>query len=164
MENKAKTQAEIEREMQELNEQFSEFLHAKGIAAKFRLAFGNMGESAHRQREADAAGFAAVKAQSAKDNKEFVEFLHTKGVKAKLNLAFENIKKGASTAPQDTAGHIAKVKAQTQAGIAQAQTYGNPRAVEPANCTAETLAEEFNAFLKSKGLDTQYTVVVTEEE
>ncbi len=34
MDNKIKTQQEIEQEMLELNEQFSEFLHTKGIKAK----------------------------------------------------------------------------------------------------------------------------------
>lgn len=162
MENRAKTQAEIEREMQAVNEQFGEFLRTKGIAAKFKLAFGNMSESAHRQHEADVANFEAVKAQSAEDNKEFAEFLHTKGVKAKFKLVVENIKKGANAAPQDTAAQIAKVHAQTQEAIARTDAYGKPSAV-PAAYTAEYLAAKFNAFLKAKGLDSQYTVVITEE-
>lgn len=164
MENRVKTQAEIEKEMLELNEQFSAFLHTKGIVAKFKLAFSDMADSARAQHEADVANFEAVKAQSAEDNKEFVEFLHTKGIKAKFHLVVENIKKGASAAPQNTAAQIAKVRAQTQAGIAQAQAYGNPYASAPKTYTAESLADEFNDFLKSKGLDSQYTVVITEEK
>lgn len=163
MENKVKTQAEIEQEMLELNEQFGAFLHTKGIAAKFKLAFSDMANSARKQHAADVENFEAVKAQSAEDNKEFVEFLHTKGVKAKFHLVIENIKKGAKAAPQNTAAQIAKVHAQTQAGIAQANAYGNPYAAADAY-TAESLAEEFNAFLKAKGLDAEYTVVITEEE
>lgn len=163
MENQAKTQQEIEKEMLELNEQFSEFLHTKGITAKFKLAFSDMAESARKQHESDAAAFEAVKAQSAEDNKEFVEFLHTKGIKAKFRLVVENIKNGASAAPTNTAEQIAKVHAQTQAGIARANAYGKPGAA-PQNYTAESLADEFNAFLKSKGLDSQYTVAITEEK
>ena len=94
MENRTKTQQKIEQEMLELNEQFSAFLHTKGIAAKFKLAFNNMSESAKKQHAADVAEFEAVKAQSAEDNKEFAEFLRTKGIKAKYKLVVENIKKG----------------------------------------------------------------------
>lgn len=87
-----KTQDEIEKEMNELNSQFSTFLHTKGNSAKFRLAFSNMSEGAVKQREADREKFEEVKRQSAEDNKEFVEFLHTKGVKAKFHLVVSNIK------------------------------------------------------------------------
>lgn len=155
MENRAKTEQEIEQEMLERNNPFSEFLHTKGIGAKFKVAFANMGDSARKQHEADVANYEAVKAQSAEDNKEFVEFLHTKGVKAKYNLVVENIKTGAKAAPHDTAAQIAKVHAHTQDAIARANAYGNPygqKAAETAS-TATSLADEFNAFLKAKGLD-----------
>lgn len=155
MENKIKTQQEIEQEMLELNEQFSTFLHTKGIVAKFKLAFNNMGESARKQHAADVAEFEAVKAKSAEDNKEFAEFLRTKGIKAKYRLVIDNIKKGAKAAPANTAAQIAKTRAQTQAAIASA------KGVCAVNAT--TLEEEFNAFLKTKGLDSKYTVSVTEE-
>lgn len=165
MENRVKTQQEIEQEMLELNEQFGEFLRTKGIGAKFRVAFDNMGQSAHKQHEADQANFEAVKAQSAEDNKEFVEFLHTKGIKAKYNLVVENIKKGAKAAPHDTAAQIAKVQAQTQEAIARAKAYSNPQEKEPSKTyTAASLVDEFNAFLKSQGLEGKYTVSITEEE
>ena len=147
MENRAKTQQEIEQEMLELNDQFSAFLHTKGIAAKFKLAFNNMGESARKQHAADVAEFEAVKAQSAEDNKEFAEFLRTKGIKAKYKLVVENIKKGAKEASANTAAQIAKVRAERQV----------------AEVNAATLEGEFNAFLKAKGLDGKYTVSVTEE-
>ncbi|MGN0614482.1 MAG: hypothetical protein ACI4JB_11360 [Porcipelethomonas sp.] len=162
MEKQVKTQQEIEKEMLELNEQFSAFLHTKGIAAKFRLAFSDMAESARKQHEADVANFEAVKAQSAEDNKEFAEFLHTKGISAKFRLVVENIKKGAGAASANTAEQIAKVRSQTQANIARANAHGRPGAA-PETYTAESLAKEFNAFLKSKGLDSQYTVEITEE-
>lgn len=166
MENKAKTGQEIEQEMLELNQQFIEFLHTKGIGAKFKVAFGNMEQSAHKQHEADVANYEAVKAQSAEDNKEFVEFLHTKGVKAKYNLVVENIKSGAKAAPNDTAAQIAKVHVHTQEAIARANAYGNPygQKAPETTYTATSLADEFNAFLKSKGLDGKYTVSITEEE
>lgn len=153
MENYVKTQAEINQEIKELNEQFSAFLHTKGISAKFKLAFDNMAESANAQREADKASFEAVKAKSAEENKDFVEFLHTKGLKAKINLVIENIKKGAAEASEKTAAQIAQAKT---APVATPVQVGRPY-------TADQLSAEFNAFLKAKGLDGKYTVVVTEE-
>ena len=112
MENKIKTQQEIEQEMLELNDQFSEFLHTKGIGAKYRLVI-------------------------------------------------ENIKKGAKSASHDTAAQIAKVKTETAAAVARANALSRKGA--GAEITADTLQEEFNAFLKSKGLDGKYSVCVTEE-
>lgn len=103
MENRIKTEQEIEQEMLELNDQFAAFLHTKGIVAKFKLAFNNMSESAKKQHAADVAEFEAVKAQSAEDNKEFAEFLRTKGIKAKYKLVVENLKKGMADAPANTA-------------------------------------------------------------
>ena len=162
MENRIKTEQEIEQEMLELNEQFAAFLHTKGIAAKFKLAFNNMSESAKKQHAADVAEFEAVKAQSAEDNKEFAEFLRTKGIKAKYKLVVENLKKGMADAPANTAAQIAKTKAQTQAAVAHANSLGKPGVVTP-EVNASSLEDEFNAFLKSKGLDGKYTVTVTEE-
>lgn len=149
MDYRVKTQKEIEMETKELNEQFTAFLKTKGIAAKFKLAAENMRDSAETQKASDKANFEAVKAQSMEDNKEFVEFLQTKGVKAKWNLVVENIKKGAAESKEKTAEQIAKAKA-----------YGTPASQA---YTADSLSAEFNAFLKSKGLDGKYTVVITEE-
>lgn len=162
MENRTKTQQEIEQEMLELNEHFSSFLHTKGITAKFKLAFNNMCESAKKQHSADVAEFEAVKAKSAEDNKEFAEFLRTKGNKAKYKLVVENIKKGAKAAPANTAAQIAKVQAETQAAVARANAMGKPEA-KVTEVSAATLENEFNSFLKSKSLDGRYTVTVTEE-
>ena len=162
MENRMKTEKEIEQEMLELNDQFAAFLHTKGIVAKFKLAFNNMSESAKKQHAADVAEFEAVKAQSAEDNKEFAEFLRTKGVKAKYKLVVENIKKGMADASANTAAQIAKTKAHTQAAVAHANALGKPSAATP-EVNASSLEDEFNAFLKSKGLDGKYTVIVTEE-
>lgn len=159
MENKIKTQQEIEQEMLEVNEQFSAFLHTKGIAAKFKLAFNNMSESAKKQHAADVAEFEAVKAKSAEDNQEFAEFLRTKGIKAKYKLVIDNIKMGAKAAPANTAAQIAKVKAETQAAVARANAIGKPQPAAT-EITAATLEDEFNAFLKAKGLDGKYTVSV----
>ncbi len=161
MENKFKTEQETEKEILELNKQFSEFLHTKGISAKFKLAFKNMSESAKSQREADKSSFEAVKAQSEENNKDFAEFLRTKGIKAKYELVIENIKKGVKSAPDNTASQIAKVKAETQKSISNSNAPSQKHATS--EITASTLEEEFNAFLKSKGLDNKYTVSVTEE-
>ncbi len=58
---------------EEISKQFEEFCHTKGIAAKFKVAFGNMAESARKQKEADKAQFEEVKRQSAEANPEFTE-------------------------------------------------------------------------------------------
>lgn len=162
MDNRAKTQQEIEQEMLELNEQFAAFLNTKGITAKFRLAFNNMSESLKKQHTQDIAEFEAVKAQSAEDNKEFAEFLRTKGFKAKYRLVIDNIRKGAKEAPANTAVQIAKVRAETQAAVARANALSKPHAV-PTAVSVSSLEDEFNAYLQSKGLDGRYTVSVTEE-
>lgn len=155
-----KTEAQIQQEITEVNNQFNEFLKTKGLVAKFKLAFNNMAESARKQHQQDVENFNKVKQQSAEQNKDFNEFLHTKGLKAKFNLVIENIKKGAREASQKTAAQIAKVNAQTSAQIAKTRT---PVVTTPANISAQTLTDEFNEFLKSKGLADKYTVVVTEE-
>lgn len=162
MENNLRTQQKIEQEMLELNEQFTAFLHTKGIAAKFKLAFNNMSESATKQHAADAAEFEAVKAKSAEDNKEFAEFLRTKGIKAKYKLVVDNIKKGMKEAPANTAAQIAKVQTETQTAVAKANALSNPH-TQSAEVSATSLEDEFNAFLKSKGLDGKYTFSVTED-
>lgn len=149
-------QKKVEKEMLELNKQFSEFLHTKGIKAKFKLAFANMAESAKKQHEIDVQNFNEIK--NSQENKDFIEFLHTKGIKAKFKLVIENIKKGAATSRETTARNIAKVRAETQASIARVN--GKPTNIV---YTAQTLEEEFNQFLKSKGLDSKYTVTITEE-
>lgn len=161
MENKLKTQEETEQELQRLNEQFGEFLHTKGIAAKFKLSLSDIEDSAKKRHEADKAQLEAVKARTAEDNAEFVEFLHTKGVKAKFNLVIENIKKGAETAPQKTAENISKVSA--SAHHASVNPHVGVRTAYGQH-TAQSLTEEFNEFLKMKGLDTQYTVEIKDRD
>lgn len=163
MDNRVKTQQEIEQEMLELNEQFADFLHTKGIKAKFKLAFNNMSQSAQKQHEIDKAEFEVVKVRSEEENKEFAEFLRTKGMKAKYNLVVENIKKGAKDAPRNTATQIAKIQVQTQEAIAHANELGKTNARNTSVHTAVSMEEEFNAFLKSKGLDGKYSVSVTEK-
>ena len=86
---------------EEISKQFEEFCHTKGIVAKFRVAFEQMGENARRQHEKDKANIEAVK--NSEENKEFREFLHTNGFKAKCRLVIENIKRGAENANADTA-------------------------------------------------------------
>lgn len=152
------TQQDIEQEKEELNAQFSEFLHTKGIAAKFRLAFSNMGESAAKQRAEDRENFAAIKQQSAENNKEFVEFLHTKGMKAKVRLVIENVKEGAKNAQQDVAAQTAA----NTAGIPHFDVHGH--IVREQTASAQALAEEFAAYLKEKGLDGKYSIEITEKE
>ena len=136
---------------EEISKQFEEFCHTKGIAAKFKVAFANMAESARKQKEADKAQFEEVKRQSAEANPEFTEFLHTKGFKAKVKLIIENLKKGAKESNERTRKQIEQAK----------------RGVPPVTVqsyTADELSREFNAFLKTKGLDGKYAVEVTEEE
>lgn len=162
-----KTQEQIEREMLELNRQFGEFLREKNIFKKFKIAFANMGESARRQHEQDKANMQAAKAKSAEENAEFAEFIHTKGFKAKCKLIIENMKNGAKNAPQRTETQIAKSRAQMQANIAAANVH-NPRATQPYEETevqdmdAESLVAVFNEFLKSKGLDGEYSVRIAD--
>lgn len=131
----------------ELDEQFKEFLHAKGIKAKFKLAFDNMKESTKKQHEKDIAQFNEVKRKSAKENKDFVEFLHTKGIKAKAKLVIENIKKGAKES---------RVKTKEQ--IEKSKQYGQ-RSID-----VNQLNIEFNNFLKQKGLDKKYIVKIESVE
>lgn len=133
----------------DVTEQFSEFLKTKGLTAKFKLAFENMKESAKIQHANDVEAFNEVKRQSAEDNKDFVEFLHTKGLKAKVRLVIENIKKGAKES-----------KEKTKAQIEKAKVLGNPNKV----MTINDLNNEFNAFLKQKGLDGKYQVTIVEVE
>lgn len=152
---------------EEISKQFEEFCHTKGIAAKFKVAFSDMAESAQKQHEADKAALEEVKRKSAEDNPEFTEFLHTKGLKAKVRLIVENLKKGAKEAPRKTAAAVDGISAQTKANIAHANANAG-RA--PAGCgrtsrevsdySADELSREFNEFLKAKGLDTKYSVEV----
>ncbi|MDE7439316.1 MAG: hypothetical protein K2N23_02265 [Clostridia bacterium] len=160
---------------EEISKQFEEFCHTKGIAAKFKVAFGNMAENARKQREADKAKLEEVKRQSAEANPEFTELLHTKGFKAKVQLIIANLKKGIKEVPAKTAAAVDGISAQTKANIARAQESvyrttagygGNPygaKIKDASEYSAEELAREFNAFLKSKGLE-NYTVEVTGEE
>ena len=163
MENEAKIQYQTEQQMNELNEQFAAFLRTKGIKSKFRLAFDNMEKSAKKQHASDVAEFEKVKAESVENNKEFAEFLCTKGIKAKYKLVVENIKKGAKNAASDTDERIARIKAETRASVARAGDCGKTSCTATMNISASELENEFNAFLKSKGLDGKYTVSVIEE-
>lgn len=162
MSEQNKTQKEIEREMNELNEQFREFLHTKGIAAKFKLAFSNIGESTTKQHEVDKANFERVKKQSTEDNKEFVDFLHTKGVKEKVRLVVKNMKEEAKNAQKNTATQIAMATANATNNIPNYDAYGHP--VQKKTATSQTLADEFEEFLKEKGLYAKYSIEITEEE
>ena len=91
-----------------------------------------------------------------------MEFLKTKGLKAKFRVVVEGFKSSAKAAPAAAAAHIAAVRAETQMAVARANALGKP-AAEPTEVSAVMLQEQFNEFLKSKGLDGQYTVSVTED-
>lgn len=160
-----------------ISKQFEEFCHTKGIAAKFKVAFGNMAENTRKQKAADNAQFEEVKRQSAEANPEFTEFLHTKGLKAKVKLIVANLKKGCQEAPHKTAVAVDGISAQTKANIAKAQAgvyrttvgYGAPaphgvKVVDACEYSADELTKAFNAFLKEKGLDGEYAVEVTDEK
>ena len=137
----------LQAEVKDVNDQFVEFLKTKGIKAKFKLAFNNMKESTKAQHEKDIKQFNEVKTKSIEENKEFYEFLHTKGLKAKVKLVIENIKKGAKESREKTKEQITK-----------SRQLGNPNKT----VTASDLNKEFNEFLKQKGLDSKYTVVIEE--
>ena len=143
---------------EEIAQQFEEFCHTKGIVAKFKVAFLQMGENTRKQHELDKANIDAVK--NSQENKEFSEFLHTKGLKAKYRLVIENIKKGAARANEDTAKRIDELNARTRAHI-NSQTRGNN--VKTMEYSIEQLSAEFNAFLKEKGLDDKYSIQIVEE-
>ena len=143
---------------EEITKQFEEFCHTKGIVAKFKVAFEQMGDNARRQKEQDKANIEAVK--NSEENKEFREFLHTKGFKAKCRFVIESMKKSAKNANADTAKKLDELHAKTQASIrAHSVTPG----AKPAEYSAEQLAAEFNAFLKERGLDEKYAVQIVEE-
>ncbi len=170
MEERTKNQEQLEKEILELGEQFSEFLRTKGIMAKFKLAFANMGESARRQHEKDKLQFEAEKEKFRKrhqeataGNADFIEFLHTKGFKAKCRLVIENIKRGAAESRQKTAEQIAKQRAATRADIDVRGTNSSIKAA-PAEISGEELSREFNEFLKSKGLDGEYVAIAENSE
>ncbi len=150
--------AEYAVSQEEITKQFEEFCHTKGIVAKFKVAFEQMGENVRRQHEQDKANIEAVK--NSEENKEFREFLHTKGFKAKCRFVIESIKRGAANANADTARKLEELHARTQASIrAHSVTSG----AIPAEYSAEQLAAEFNAFLKERGLDEKYAVQIVEE-
>ena len=142
---------------EEIAKQFEEFCKTKGIVARFKVAFEQMGENARRQKEQDRANIEAVK--NSEENKEFREFLHTKGFKAKCRLVIENIKRGAANANADTARKLDELHQKTQANI---RAHGVP-AAKSAEYSAEELSAEFNAFLKERGLDEKYSVQIVEE-
>lgn len=131
--NEEITQEEIS-EVERLNTEFVEFLHTKGIKAKFKLAFTNMKESAKTQHEKDVKSFNEIKEKSKEDNKEFYEFLHTKGFKAKVKLVIENIKKSAKEN---------KVNVNHKNDINE-----------------KILNQELELFLKNKNLNDKYTVEI----
>lgn len=131
----------------ELTTDFENFLHTKGLKAKFKLAFTNMKESAILQHEKDVKAFNEVKAKSIEENKDFYEFLKTKGFKAKVNLVIENIKKGAKESKE-------KTKSQIEASKNLANPYRS--------ITKDELNKEFTEFLKTKGLDKQFSVTIEE--
>ena len=143
---------------EEITKQFEEFCHTKGIVAKFRVAFEQMGDNARRQHEQDKANIEAVK--NSEENKEFREFLHTKGFKAKCRFVIESMKKSAKNANADTAKKLDELHAKTQASIRAHSVTPNAK---PTEYSAEQLAAEFNAFLKERGLDEKYAVQIVEE-
>ena len=145
-------QKQVEQEMLELNNQFSEFLKTKGIKAKFKLAFSNMKEAAKKQHEQDVKNFNEIKTKSIEENKDFVEFLHAKGIKAKFHVVVENIKRGIKEAPQRTAQQIANSKSTINTSVIKPVT----------KITAEELNKEFNEFLRLKGLSNDYKVEIVE--
>lgn len=159
-------------EMEQYNElitnQFNEFCHTKGITAKFKVAFANMSENTRNQHEMDKKEFEKIKRQSVENNPEFVEFLHTKGMKAKFRLVIENIKKSAKESSKKVAQQRDVIALQTKANIGKSKNDFNPYDVmkgrDISNYSLEEITEEFNLYLKLKGLDTKYSVEILEAE
>lgn len=139
---------QTEQEMIELNKQFTEFLHTKGIVAKFKLAFSNMKESTIKQHEKDVKNFNEIK--NSQENKDFVEFLHAKGIKAKFHVVVENIKRGIKEAPLKTQQQITNSK----------YNASKSETVNYKTITAEELTKQFNEFLELKGLSKDYRVEI----
>lgn len=135
-----------EQDLDQLNDEFKEFLKTKGIKAKFKLAFENMKESAKKQHEVSKENFEEVKRQSIENNKEFYEFLKTKGVVAKFKLAFKNMKEGAKNARVNN-HHV---------NISTVNYYTNNQV------NVNTLTNDFESYLKSKGLDKKYKIEIVE--
>lgn len=159
-------------EMKQYNElianQFNEFCHTKGIKAKFKVAFANMAENTCSQHEINKKEFEEIKRQSVENNPEFVEFLHTKGIKAKFRLVIENIKKSAKESSKKVAHQRDVIALQTKANIGKSKNGLNPYDVmkgrDISNYSLEEITEEFNLYLKLKGLDTKYSVEILEAE
>lgn len=143
---------------EEITKQFEEFCVAKGIVAKFKVAFEQLGDNARRQHAQDKANIEAAK--NSEENKEFREFLLTKGFKTKCRLVIENIKKGAENANAETARKLDELHAKTQTSI---RAHSAVSAAKHAEYSAEELSKEFNAFLHERGLDEMYTVRIEEE-
>lgn len=110
-------------DLDNVNQQFTEFLHTKGIKAKFKVAFDNMKENTRVQHEKDKAEFNAVKQKSYEENKAFADMLHAKGFKA-----------SAEEAKQKTKQQREELKQRKDTSIAE-------------------LTDEFNAYLQAKGLN-----------
>ena len=64
MNNTTKTQQEIEQEMLEMSEQFSTFLHTKGIKEKYKLVIENIKKGAKAAPANTAAQIARVQAHT----------------------------------------------------------------------------------------------------
>lgn len=140
-----------EQDLDRLNDEFKEFLKTKGIKAKFKLAFENMKESAKKQHEVSKENFEEVKRQSIENNKEFYEFLKTKGIVAKFKLALRNMKEGAKNARVNN--HHVNIH---QVNTANVNPYANN------HVNVNTLTNDFESYLKSKGLDKKYKIEIVE--
>lgn len=160
---KIKRRKEEEKTYQEISDRFNNFLHTKGLIAKFKVAFSDMSESAKRQHEQDVANFNEVKKKSKENNPEFDEFIHTRGFKAKVKLVIENMKKSAKNASQKTAEKIDRLNAKTKQNIARTRLY-TQSVLDINDYSLKLLTEEFNEFLKESGLADKYIVEVIEKK
>lgn len=138
----------IEDEMVDVNQQFTDFLKTKGIKARFKLAFSNMKDNAAVQHQESVREFKEIKKESRENNKEFVEFLETKGLKAKFYVVVNGFKNG-----------IKEVKSIDKDSDLEEETVE----CNSTDCKATELSTEFNNFLKMQGLDTKYQVQIIEK-
>lgn len=146
--SKKNTQGIQKNEIEVISNQFQEFLKAKGLKCKFKLAIENIKENAKKQHEIDKERFEKIKENSYHDNKAFEDMLKAKGIKAKIKLIVEGFKNSAKESKQ-----------KTKESIQVAKELGNPKSYSIKNLT-----DEFNSYLKSKGLSARYYLVEIKEK
>lgn len=100
MNNQENMTLELEKEVKDVNDQFVEFLHTKGLKAIVKLVIENIKKGAKESRaktkeqiENSKKGIYGHKNVNAETlTKEFNEFLKVKGLSSKYSVTIEEIK------------------------------------------------------------------------